>query len=148
MSAKMQRLYQKFLTEMIADDLLTGYINRSMSTATALVWKENAGDPDGTEMVADISAVSAGHPAGAQTSREIVLMLGGRRNDLKTTVIRMSVSDYNTKIHNRYKNAYPSSDARALMWRNYIVENNLLPAVRKCRDFHPSHRTHSEYSKI
>tara|TARA_R110000772_G_scaffold58_6_gene424 strand:- start:1521 stop:1967 length:447 start_codon:yes stop_codon:yes gene_type:complete len=148
MSAKMQRSYQKFLTEIVAEDLLTNYVARCMNTNTALVYKDKPEDQAGLEMVADLSAVGASHSASEQSNREILVMVGGRRSDLKTTVVRMSISDYNSKIFARYQGSLHSTENRALMWRNYIVDNNLLPAVRKCRDFLPSHREHSTYSTI
>jgi len=122
MCNKMFRNYTRFCNDMVEHDVILRITSTLTSTC---VYRETTNDkgevvPTGITGITPSQLVPSTH--------KVQLIIGGRRADHLLTIINMTAEEYNEKIRGRMT-SNASTETRAMAWRNYLIDNGLLPKL-------------------
>lgn len=116
MCNKMTRLYSRFIGDMQEKDALLKILSHMCGTLAHEV--DSNGNPRSYTGMSSNSMCPATH--------KVALNCGARQSSWDNVVVSMTHEEYNTKIKARING---STEARALIWRNYLIDNGLVPKL-------------------
>jgi len=120
MCNKMFKVYSRFVGDMAEQDPMMKIMYQAVATAA---YREST-DGEGRIYPANIAAITAGQVV--PSTHKVQLIMGPRRSDFDFTIVKMTSDEYNNTVRHRMTSA-ATSDSRTIAWRNYLIDNNLLP---------------------
>lgn len=128
MCSKMARLYSRFIGEMQERDPLLKILVHMCGTLAHET--DSNGNPRGYTGMTSSGMCPSTHG--------IVLNCGSRQSNWDNVVVRMTAAQYNEQIKPRISG---SQEARALVWRNYLIDNGLVHKLIEILDRQISSRS-------
>lgn len=120
MCNKMFKVYSRFVGDMSEHDPIMKIMYQCVATAA---YREVT-DGEGRAYPTNIAAITAGQMV--PSTHKVQLIIGPRRSDFDYTIVTLTADEYNNTVRHRMTSA-ATSDSRIIAWRNYLIDNNLLP---------------------
>lgn len=134
MCNKMVKNFNKFVEDFVSADRILAIVSGQCGTSA---FKDHQGQVQG------ITSISPGQLC--PSTHKIAFHVGPRRSDREMVLVEMTADEYNNTIHSRMT-VNPSSQSRAMAWRNYLIDNGLLPKlVELCSKYHNQGNLHSSH---
>lgn len=122
MCNKMFKNYTRFCNDMADQDIILRITSTLISTC---VYKETNNDK-GEVVPTGITGITPGQLV--PSTHKVQIMIGGRRSDHLLTIVKLTAEEYNDTIRKRMT-SNATTETRAMAWRNYLIDNGLLPKL-------------------
>lgn len=134
MCNKMVKNFNKFVEDFQSVDRILSIVSGQCGTS---VFRPSEGAIQG------ITSITPGQLC--PSTHKVVFHVGPRRSDREMVLVEMTADEYNSTIYSRMT-VNPTSQSRAMAWRNYLIDNGLLPRLlalakkyHQQGNLHPTH---------
>lgn len=115
MCNKTSKNYNKFIEDLIGFDKITYFTSSQCATVAFR-------DVDG--LMQGVTGLTPGQLC--PSTHKVIFQIGPRRADREMALVEMTAEQYNNTVRSRMT-SNANTNTRALAWRNYLIDNNLLP---------------------
>lgn len=131
MCNKMVKNFNKFVEDMQSTDRILSIVSGQCGTS---VFRPSEGTIQG------ITSITPGQLC--PSTHKVVFHVGPRRSDREMVLVEMTADEYNSTIYSRMT-VNPTSQSRSMAWRNYLIDNGLLPKLYDlCKKYHQQGNLH------